>query len=134
MNFRNNLVAKGLFIAAITLGMILGIRGSTVTLANAQDCRSSSYIPGLSPLTLQHVSGATISLQRDSRNYGPTAHVWLNGQYVGERDIPFALAGGAIQVRLRTQHRLETWLGSVRQAYKPVPYVVVCGRWHGHLP
>lgn len=101
--------------------------------AAAQGCRSSSYIPGLSPLVLQNASGATIGLQRDSRNYRPTAHVWVNGEYQGEFDIPFTLADGAIQVLLNSRTRLETWMGSVRQAYKAVPYVLVCGDWYGNL-
>ena len=121
-------------LTAVTVGLLLGVLVATAPLAQAQDCRRSSSMPGLSPLTLQHVNGATVALQRHSRNYRPTARVWINGTYVGEHEIPFAIAGGEIQVLLHMRQRLETWLGSVRQAYKAVPYVVVCGPWRGTLP
>ena len=127
-------LAKGVYLAALTAVMILGTLLITATLAQAQDCRRSSYIPGLRPLILQHMHGTTMAIQRHSRNYRPTARLWINGNYVGEHEVPFDVAGGEIQVRLRTQQRLETWLGSVRQAYKPVPYLVVCGPWLGNLP
>jgi hypothetical protein len=127
-------IAPGRSLPVVTVGLLLIALIATAPLAQAQGCRRSSYIPGFSPLTLQHVNGATIALQRHSRNYRPTAHVWINGTYVGEHEIPFAVAGGEIQVLLHMRQRLETWLGSVRQAYKAVPYVVVCGPWRGTLP
>jgi hypothetical protein len=134
MNLANNLIFKGVSVAAIVSGIQLcAVVGVTPTPAHAQNCRSSSYIPGNSPLTLQHSDGSTISLQRNSRGYYPTAHVWTNGNYVGEYNIPFQLASGEIEVRLHMRNRLETWLGKVRQAYKVVPYVVVCGDWNGNL-
>jgi hypothetical protein len=47
--------------------------------------------------------------------------------------VPVSIAEGQIQVLLRMGQRLETWMGSVRQAQKAIPYVVVCGPWHGNL-
>ena len=102
--------------------------------AHAQDCRSSSYIPGMTPLMLRHPSGNTIALRRDSKDYGPSVHVWENGQYSGEHPVPVSLADGQIQVLLRMGLHLETWRGRVRQVQKAIPYVVVCGPWYGDLP
>ena len=126
-------LARRLSSTALTLGVALALAGVSATPAHAQKCRSSSYLPGLRPLVLRHSNGTTIKLQRDSRNYVPTAHVWINGRYAGEHSIPFSLAHGQIRLRLRTEQRLETWLGKVRQAYKSIPYVVVCGSWRGDL-
>jgi hypothetical protein len=102
--------------------------------ARAQDCSSSSYIPTLAPLTLRHVSGYTIDLLGDSKGYGPSVHIWENGQYSGEYQVPISIADGQIQVLLRMEQRLETWMGRVRQVLKAIPYVTVCGLWYGNLP
>lgn len=113
--------------------MSLAIAATSAAPVRAQDCRASSYLPGLDPLILRNGNGATIALKRDSRHCLPTAHVWINGSYVVQQEIPFTLADGQIRVRLRTQQRLETWLGKVRQTYKSIPYVIVCGDWDGDL-
>jgi hypothetical protein len=133
MNLANRPILRGISVAAIASGIQLcAVVGLTPTPAHAQNCNSGS-IPGNSPLTLQRADGQTVSLQSNSRGYYRTAHVWTNGNYVGQYNIPFQLADGEIQVRLRARHRLETWLGKVRQVYKQVPYVVVCGNWTGNL-
>lgn len=122
------------FLPRTLFGLLLGsalLAGS----AQADACRQSSFLPGMTPLLLRHSGGDTLALQRSARAGQPTARVWLNGRYLGEAGIPAALAGGGIQLRLRLRLGLETWLGSVRSAYKPTPYVVVCGRdWSGALP
>jgi hypothetical protein len=121
--------------AAIVLAIQIGTAlGMTTVPASAQNCRSSSYIPGTGHITVQRSDGATVSIQAGNRNYARTAHLWINNNYIGQYNIPFSLADGEIQVRFRMLQRLETWNGEVRQVYKPVPYVVVCGNWSGYLP
>jgi len=100
----------------------------------AGGCRQSSYIPSMSPLAIRNDQGTAIAFERSVRHGMPTVRVWVNGQFSGEHNVPFSAYGGQIQTRLRQQMRLETWLGSVRQAMKPVPYLVVCGDWFGDLP
>lgn len=133
MSLRQN-IFRGLRLAIVAVGVSLGTLQATATLVQAQSCRSSSYLPSASALTLQHASGTIVSLQRGNYNFRPTVHVWINGSYAGQYYIPLTLAGGQIQVRIRMQLRYETWLGKVRQVYKAVPYVIVCGNWYGALP
>jgi hypothetical protein len=125
-----NRMSKAAIVLAIQIGTTLGM---TVP-ASAQSCRSSSYIPGTGHITVQRADGATVSIQAGNRNYARTAHLWINNNYSGQHNIPFSLADGEIQVKFRMLQRLETHLGEVRQVYKPVPYVVVCGNWSGYLP
>ena len=128
------LSAASLLAVAMTLGGVAvgadAIEASTTTV-----CRSTSYIPTLNPMTLQHVSGSTVSLLRDNYNYQPTVHVWLDDAYAGEFFVPLDLAEGEIQVKFRTEQRYQTGLdGKVRLVLKTVPYVEVCGEWYGNLP
>lgn len=133
MSLRNT-VLKGLSIAIVALGVTLGVLDATAPAAQAQSCRSSSYLPTTGVIALQNVSGTTIYLQRGNYNFKPTVHVWVNGSYAGQYNIPNAFFGGQIKVLFRLQLRTETWLGKVRQVYKEVPYVTVCGAWYGYLP
>lgn len=126
-----NRMSAAAIVLAIQIGTVLGM---TAIPASAQNCRSSSYIPGTGHITVQRADGNTVSLQAGNRNYARTAHLWINNNYIGQYNIPFSLADGEIQVKFRMQYKLETWGGEVRQVYKPVPYVVVCGNWSGYLP
>jgi hypothetical protein len=126
-----NRMSKAAIVLSIQIGTVLSM---TTIPATAQSCRSSSYIPGTSAITVQRADGATVSIQAGNRNYARTAHLWINNNYSGQHNIPFSLADGQIQVKFRMLQRLETWNGEVRQVYKPVPYVVVCGNWSGYLP
>jgi hypothetical protein len=126
-----NRIATTAILLAIQIGTALGM---TAIPASAQNCRSSSYIPGTSAITVQRADGNTVSLQASNRNYAPTAHLWINNNYIGEYKIPFSLADDEIAVKFRMQYRLETVNGEVRQVYKPVAHVVVCGSWSGYLP
>jgi hypothetical protein len=110
------------------VGAVLGSVAAITTPAGAQDCHDAS-IPGSKLLTLRHAGGDVVSLRRGTHNHRPVAQVWINGGYTGQHEIPFSLAGGDIQVLLRMQQRLETWLGKVRQVSKPIPYVIACGSW-----
>lgn len=126
-----NRISMTAIVLAIQIGTALGM---TAIPASAQNCRSSSYIPGTGHITVQRADGNTVSLQAGNRNYARTAHLWINNNYIGQYNIPFSLADGEIAVKFRMLQRLETWNGEVRQVYKPVPYVVVCGSWSGYLP
>lgn len=126
-----NRMSAAAIVLAIQIGTALGM---TAIPASAQNCRSSSYIPGTSPITVQRADGNTVSLQASNRNYAPTAHLWINNNYIGEYKIPFSLADDEIAVKFRMLQRFEIVGGEVRQVYKPVPHVVVCGTWSGYLP
>jgi hypothetical protein len=126
-----NRIAAAAIVLVIQFGSILGMNPIP---ASAQSCRSSSYIPGTSAITVQRADGNTVSLQASNRDYAPTAHLWINNNYIGEYKIPFSLADDEIAVKFRMLQRLETFGGEVRQVYKPVPHVVVCGTWSGYLP
>jgi hypothetical protein len=122
-----------------TTAILLGIQistalGMTAIPVSAQNCRSSSYLPGTGHITVQRADGNTVSLQSSNRNYARTANLWINNNYIGEYNIPFSLADDEIAVKFRMQYRLETVGGEVRQVYKPVAHVVVCGSWSGYLP
>ena len=124
-------ISRAAILLAIQIGTALGM---TAISASAQSCRSSSYIPSTSAITVQRADGNTVSIQASNRNYAPTAHLWINNNYVGEYKIPFSLAGDEIAVKFRMLQRFEIFGGEVRQVYKPVPHVVVCGTWSGYLP
>lgn len=97
-------------------------------------CRESSYIPGLSPLTLTGANGTRMSFQRDTDDNFPSVQVWVNGAFDGEYRAPATFASGEIQVRLDQRMTLETWMGEVRQTIDQVPILRVCGSWSGALP
>jgi hypothetical protein len=126
-----NRMSAAAIVLVIQIGTALGM---TAIPASAQNCRSSSYIPGTGHITVQRADGNTVSLQAGNRNYARTAHLWINNNYIGQYNIPFSLADGEIAVKFRMLQRFEIHLGEVRQVYKPVSYVVVCGNWSGYLP
>jgi hypothetical protein len=126
-----NRISTTAIMLAVQIGTALGM---TAIPARAQNCRSSSYLPGTGHITVQRADGHTVSLQSSNRNYARTANLWINNNYIGEYNIPFSLADDEIAVKFRMQYRLETVNGEVRQVYKPVAYVVVCGSWSGYLP
>jgi hypothetical protein len=121
--------------SAILCASLAAVANFNTALARGfEGCRQSSHIPSLNPLTLRNIQGTTLALQRSVQHGMPSVRVWVNGQFAGEHDVPFSAYGGQIQVRLHQRMRLETWLGSVRQALKPLPYLLVCGEWFGELP
>jgi hypothetical protein len=128
------LTAASLLTVAMTVGGT-AVGTDAIEAATTTACHSTSYIPTLNPMTLQHVSGATVSLLRDNYNYQPTVHVWLNSAYAGEFFVPLDLAEGEIQVKFGTEQRYQTGLdGKVRLVLQTVTYVEVCGEWYGGLP
>lgn len=102
--------------------------------APAESCRQSSYIPGLSPITLTAENGTQLSFQRDTDDNFPSVKVWANGVYEDEYRLPATFAAGEIEARLDHRYTLETWMGEVRQALDQVPVLRVCGPWSGQLP
>lgn len=125
--------------AALALGALtaVGITAATASPALAETgsgpCRESSYIPGLSPLTLTAGNGRQLSFQWDTDQNFPSVKVWVNGVYENEYRLPATFAGGEIEARLDQRYALETWMGSVRQTVKQVPVLRVCGPWSGPL-
>jgi hypothetical protein len=117
-------------VAAALLTPLIALQPTPALAADA--CRSSSYIPGLSRLTLARRDGTTVSLMRTVQRGVPSVDVWVDDSYQGRYDVPFTL-GAEIAVRSRQALRMETWMGGVRQALKLTPYVTVCGPWTGDL-
>lgn len=108
---------------------------SASSTAQFDTCISSSYLPGLAPLLLQHPDGRFIHLQADSRNFQRGAHLWVNGVYENFYFIPFTVySPDEIRVELKQSLRSEIWLGAVRSpVIRQIPIVIACNGWFGDL-
>ncbi|AFZ32883.1 hypothetical protein Glo7428_4440 [Gloeocapsa sp. PCC 7428] len=70
--------------------------------------------------------GVTVHLQRDSKNYRHSVHVWINSQYAGVHPIPISLSYPDLTVILVQRLMTEIWMGQVRLVPKIVPVVRYC--------
>jgi len=97
--------------------------------APRQDTCAKRDVKKTSYTVLRHSNGTTLHLLGDIRDrYIDTVHIWVNGEYAGQYDLPVNI-GPDIVVRHEGRWVLETWLGKVRQVYKQVPIVKYCGAW-----
>lgn len=94
----------------------------------AEDCRSAP-LPSLSRLIVTNESGSRVEFQGHIRNNMHTAHVWVDGEHRGEFELPVEFESGQFRLWLNLTLQNETWMGSVRQVQKHVPYLTVCGDW-----
>lgn len=137
--FRRNAVAPGMaFFPAVLRGVLvctLALTTAGPAAAQASQCVRSTYIPGWTPLLLQHPDGRYIHLQADSMQYRRGAHLWVNGVYEAFYFIPFTVfSADEIRVELNQSLRSDIWNGVVRSPIlRQTPIVIVCNGWFGDL-
>lgn len=116
-------IRRNAFRFAVLLAVVLPL-----TDLHGEDCESAP-LPSLNRLSVVNGEGARVEFQGDIKNRMHTAHVWVNGEYRGEHELPVDFDSGQFQLLLRVTLQNETWMGSVRQVQKRVPYLTVCGNW-----
>jgi hypothetical protein len=121
-------VMRGVTVVALALT-------SAPSTAQFNNCVSSSFIPGYTPLLLRHPDGRFIHLRADSRNFQRGAHLWVNGTYENFYPIPFHVySPNDVRVTLRQGFRNEIFLGAVRSpVIGQTPIVIACNGWFGNL-
>ncbi|MFC4588657.1 hypothetical protein [Sphaerisporangium corydalis] len=126
-------------LTALTLGAatLLPVVGTLP--AEAAACRQSTYIPGLSPITLVSRDGRhTLQVKKRTQNRQPVADIWYDGAYRGRHVIPVRIWNGKGTTVTAVIHQYwgtEISFGQVRQVLKRTAKLRVCGTyWRGNLP
>ncbi|MEV7965682.1 hypothetical protein AB0O34_06825 [Sphaerisporangium sp. NPDC088356] len=126
-------------ITVLTLGAIIVLPLFGTLPAEGSACRQSTYIPGLSPITLSSSDGRhTLQVKKRTQNRQPVADIWYDGSYRGRHVIPVRIwngKGSTVTAVLHQYWGTEIWMGQVRQVLKRTAKLQVCGTyWRGNLP